>query len=61
MINAKNIKPVTNNGLDGSFRGYTTLLCQIKQRVLLVQQRAISANEEIQRMYWDVGGLLRQS
>ncbi len=61
MINAKNIKPVTNNGLDGSFRGYTTLLCQIKQRVLLVQQRAISANEEMQRMYWDVGGLLRQS
>lgn len=61
MINAKNIKPVTNNGLDGSFHGYTTLLCQIKQRVLLVQQRAISANEEMQRMYWDVGGLLRQS
>ncbi len=61
MINAKNIKPVTNNGLDGSFRGYTTLLCQIKQRVLLVQQRAISANEEMQRMYWDVGGLLQQS
>lgn len=46
MINAKNIKPVTNNGLDGSFRGYTTLLCQIKQRVLLVQQRAISATKK---------------
>ena len=42
--------------------GYARLLRQIKQRVLLAQQRAIyAANEEMLRMYWDIGGMLQQS
>ena len=42
-----------NNILSDSFRGYAKLLRQIKQRVLLAQQRAIyAANEEMLRMYW---------
>lgn len=52
----------TNDTLAGSFSGYTKLLCQIKQRVLLAQQRAIyAANEEMLRMYWDIGKMLQQS
>lgn len=48
--------------LADGFRGYTLLLRQIKQRVLLAQQRAIyAANEEMLRMYWDIGGMLQQS
>lgn len=44
------------------FRGYAALLRKIKQRVLIAQQRAIYvANEEMLRMYWDIGGLLQQS
>ena len=51
-----------NNILSDSFRGYAKLLRQIKQRVLLAQQRAIyAANEEMLRMYWDIGGILHQS
>ena len=51
-----------NDTLADSFRGYAKLLRQIKQRVLLAQQRAIyAANEEMQRMYWDIGGMLHQS
>lgn len=51
-----------NNILSDSFRGYAKLLRQIKQRVLLAQQRAIyAANEEMLRMYWDIGGMLQQS
>ena len=38
---------------------YLHLLAQVKQRVRLAQQRAIySANDEMLRMYWDVGHLL---
>ena len=45
-----------------NFRGYAALLRQIKQRVLLAQQRAIyTANEEMLRMYWDIGKMLQQS
>ena len=62
MVDDKYIKQAVNNGLVDDFRGYTILLRQIKQRVLLAQQRAIySANEEMLRMYWDIGGMLRRS
>lgn len=62
MVNDKNIQPVTKNGIAEGFCGYAALLRQIKQRVRLAQQRAIySANEEMLRMYWDVGGMLQQS
>ena len=38
------------------------LLRKIKQRVLVAQQRAIyAANEEMLRMYWDIGEMLQQS
>jgi len=38
---------------------YTTLLHQVKRRVALAQQRAIyAANEELLRMYWDLGQML---
>ena len=38
---------------------YSLLLRQVKQRVVLAQQRAIySANEELLRMYWDLGQML---
>lgn len=48
--------------LNENFRGYATLLRKIKQRVLMAQQRAIyAANEEMLRMYWDIGGMLQQS
>lgn len=41
---------------------YTTLLRHIKQRVTQAQQRAFfSANEEMLRMYWDVGEMLTGS
>ena len=48
--------------LNENFRGYATLLRKIKRRVLIAQQRAIyAANEEMLRMYWDIGGMLQQS
>lgn len=48
--------------LPDSFRGYAKLLRQVKQRVALAQQRAIyAANEDMLRMYWDIGGMLQQS
>ena len=51
-----------NDTLADCFRGYAKLLRQIKQRVLLAQQRAIyAANEEMLRMYWDIGEMLQQS
>lgn len=51
-----------DNILAYGFSGYATLLHQIKQRVLLAQQRAIyAANEEMLRMYWDIGEMLQQS
>ena len=38
------------------------MLRKIKQRVLVAQQRAIyAANEEMLRMYWDIGEMLQQS
>ena len=38
---------------------YLRLLAQVKKRVQLAQQRAIySANDEVLRMYWDVGHIL---
>lgn len=52
---------VTGN-LTDNFRGYAALLRKIKQRVQIAQQRAIyAANEEMLRMYWDVGEMLQQS
>lgn len=59
---AKNIdKPAIENMSD-NFRGYAALLRKIKKRVLIAQQRAIyAANEEMLRMYWDIGGMLQQS
>ena len=58
----KNMSTQVNDMLADSFRGYAKLLRQIKQRVLLAQQRAIyAANEEMLRMYWDIGGMLQQS
>ena len=60
MIKNTNI-PKTDD-LMANFRGYAALLRKIKQRVLIAQQRAIyAANEEMLRMYWDIGGMLQQS
>jgi len=50
------------DNLADNFNGYAALLRKIKQRVLVAQQRAIyAANEEMLRMYWDIGGMLQQS
>ena len=58
----KDIDMQANAAMADSFRGYARLLRQIRQRVLLAQQRAIyAANEEMLRMYWDIGGMLQQS
>ena len=60
MVKDTNIQVVDN--LTDNFRGYAALLRKIKQRVLLAQQRVIyAANEEMLRMYWDVGEMLQQS
>lgn len=59
---AKNANKQTIDNLADNFRGYTALLRKIKQRVLIAQQRTIyAANEEMLRMYWDIGGMLQQS
>ena len=59
---AKNINIQVTDNLTDNFRGYAALLRKIKQRVLIAQQRVIyAANEEILRMYWDVGEMLQQS
>ena len=59
---AKNINIQVTDNLTDNFRGYAALLRKIKQRVLIAQQRAIyAANEEMLRMYWDIGGMLQQS
>ena len=40
-------------------QGYPTLLRQVRQRVALAQQRTIyAANDELLRMYWDLGQML---
>ena len=59
---AKNINIQLTDNLTDNFRGYAALLRKIKQRVLIAQQRVIyAANEEMLRMYWDVGEMLQQS
>lgn len=59
---AKNTDKQIIDKLADDFRAYAALLRKIKQRVLIAQQRAIyAANEEMLRMYWDIGGLLQQS
>lgn len=59
---AKNTNIQVVDTLTDYFRGYATLLRKIKQRVQVAQQRAIYAvNEEMLRMYWDIGGMLQQS
>lgn len=59
---AKNINIQVTDNLTDNFRGYAALLRKIKQRVLIAQQRVIyAANEEMLRMYWDVGEMLQQS
>lgn len=41
---------------------YLRLLAQVKRRVQIAQQRAVySANDEMLRMYWDVGRLLSEA
>jgi len=45
--------------VENSISNYSTLLGQVKRRVALAQQRAIyAANEELLRMYWDLGNIL---
>ena len=62
VIMAKHIDKQTIDKLADNFRGYAALLRKIKQRVLIAQQRTIyAANEEMLRMYWDIGGMLQQS
>ena len=59
---AKSINIQVTDNLTDNFRGYAALLRKIKQRVLIAQQRVIyAANEEMLRMYWDVGEMLQQS
>ena len=54
---AKNTDKQAFENISDNFRGYAALLRKIKQRVLIAQQRAIyAANEEMLRMYWDIGG-----
>ena len=56
------MKIQASDTLADNFSGYAKLLRQIKQRVQLAQQRAIyAANEEMLRMYWDIGRMLQQS
>ena len=59
---AKNTDIQVVDRLEDNFHGYAVLLRKIKQRVLIAQQRAIyAANEEMLRMYWDIGEMLQQS
>lgn len=45
--------------IENNIFNYSTLLRQVKKRVALAQQRAIyAANEELLRMYWDLGKML---
>ena len=62
VVMVKNTDKQTIDKLSDNFRGYAALLRKIKRRVLIAQQRAIyAANEEMLRMYWDIGGMLQQS
>ena len=59
---AKNINIQVSDIFPGISLRYVALLRKIKQRVLIAQQRVIyAANEEMLRMYWDVGEMLQQS
>lgn len=59
---AKNTNIQVTDNLTDNFRGYAALLRKIKQRVQVAQQRSIYAvNEEMLRMYWDIGEMLQQS
>ena len=59
---AKNADKQIIDNLTDNFCGYAALLRKIKQRVQIAQWRAIYAlNEEMLRMYWDIGGMLQQS
>ena len=59
---AKNTNTQVVDNLTDNFRDYAALLRKIKQRVQVAQQRAIYAvNEEMLRMYWDIGEMLQQS
>ena len=50
------------NRTNGNFDGYALLLRRIKSRIEIAQRHAIyTANEELLRMYWDIGGVLKQS
>ena len=56
---AKNTDKQEIESMSDNFRGYAALLRKVKQRVQIAQQRAIyAANEEMLRMYWDIGGML---
>ena len=58
----KNTDKHAIENMSDNFRGYAALLRKIKQRLQIAQQRAIyAANEEMLRMYWDIGGMLQQS
>lgn len=62
MAKDTSIQSATNDRSAEGFRNYAALLRQIRQRVLIAQQRAIyAANEEMLRMYWDIGKMLQQS
>ena len=59
---ANDIDILSSDNLAENFHGYAALLRKIRHRVQIAQQRAIyTANEEVLRMYWDVGELLQQS
>ena len=59
---AKKTDIQVTGSLTDNFRGYAALLRRIRQRVQIAQQRTIyAANEEMLRMYWDVGEMLQQS
>lgn len=62
MIKKTDMQSGTSDMQADTFSGYVTLHRKIKQRVLLAQQRVIyAANEEMLRMYWDIGEMLQQS
>ena len=60
MAENKELQMIENPAND--FRGYAILLRNIKQRIWAAQRRAIyAANEEMLRMYWDIGEMLQKS
>lgn len=61
MSNRESIinKPII---ISDTFVGYSDLLRHIRHRISIAQSRAIyAANEELLRMYWDIGELLEKS